>query len=189
MAKVVGPSSRQQEAWRLMLELFFAHRGEAARDRAGVRARAAAGLRAPAPAARRADEALRPAPALHCDNSSVTGIADRLEKAGLAERRPHPTDRRVKTLALTERGKVDPQALQGPHRHRARARSRTSPTTTPRFWWTSCVEIRAAAPKLVGAEPRSSVAAVSEALTRTRLSANGSSRPRATPSSTVVAAS
>jgi DNA-binding MarR family transcriptional regulator len=43
---------------------------------------------------------------LRCDNSSVTGIADRLEKAGLAERRAHPTDRRVKTLALTERGVV-----------------------------------------------------------------------------------
>jgi MarR family transcriptional regulator, organic hydroperoxide resistance regulator len=41
---------------------------------------------------------------LHCDNSNVTGIADRLEAAGLAERRPHPSDRRVKTLVLTERG-------------------------------------------------------------------------------------
>ena len=28
------------------------------------------------------------ATALRCDNSSVTGIADRLEAAGLAERRP-----------------------------------------------------------------------------------------------------
>ena len=28
MAKVALPSSRQQEAWRLMLELFFAHRGQ-----------------------------------------------------------------------------------------------------------------------------------------------------------------
>jgi DNA-binding MarR family transcriptional regulator len=41
---------------------------------------------------------------LRCDNSNVTGIADRLEAAGLAERRPHPTDRRVKTLVLTEHG-------------------------------------------------------------------------------------
>jgi MarR family transcriptional regulator, organic hydroperoxide resistance regulator len=41
---------------------------------------------------------------LHCDNSNVTGLADRLEAAGLAERRPHPSDRRVKTLVLTERG-------------------------------------------------------------------------------------
>jgi DNA-binding MarR family transcriptional regulator len=41
---------------------------------------------------------------LHCDNSNVTGIADRLEAAGLIERRPSETDRRVKTLALTARG-------------------------------------------------------------------------------------
>jgi DNA-binding MarR family transcriptional regulator len=41
---------------------------------------------------------------LHCDNSNVTGIADRLEAAGLVERRPLPSDRRVKTLVLTERG-------------------------------------------------------------------------------------
>jgi DNA-binding MarR family transcriptional regulator len=44
------------------------------------------------------------AQALHCDNSNVTGIADRLEAAGLAERHAHPGDRRVKTLMLTERG-------------------------------------------------------------------------------------
>ena len=31
------------------------------------------------------------AQALHCDNSNVTGIADRLEAAGLAERRAHPS--------------------------------------------------------------------------------------------------
>jgi DNA-binding MarR family transcriptional regulator len=41
---------------------------------------------------------------LHCDNSNVTGIVDRLEAAGLAERRAHPTDRRVKAVALTELG-------------------------------------------------------------------------------------
>ena len=36
----------------------------------------------------------------------MTGIADRLEEAGLAERQAHPTDRRVKTLVLTQRGEV-----------------------------------------------------------------------------------
>jgi DNA-binding MarR family transcriptional regulator len=44
------------------------------------------------------------ATALHCDNSNVTGIVDRLEAAGLAERRPHERDRRVKAVALTPRG-------------------------------------------------------------------------------------
>jgi MarR family transcriptional regulator, organic hydroperoxide resistance regulator len=41
---------------------------------------------------------------LHCDNSNITGIADRLEAAGLVERRPAENDRRVKTLSVTPRG-------------------------------------------------------------------------------------
>jgi MarR family transcriptional regulator, organic hydroperoxide resistance regulator len=44
------------------------------------------------------------ADALHCDNSNVTGIVDRLEAAGLAERRPSERDRRVKAVVLTEKG-------------------------------------------------------------------------------------
>jgi DNA-binding MarR family transcriptional regulator len=106
MAKVVGPASRQQEAWRLMLELFFSHRGQllAIAQEFGLAPQQAFALQRLQP-----DEPLKLsdlATALHCDNSSVTGIADRLEKAGLAERQAHPTDRRVKTLALTERGKL-----------------------------------------------------------------------------------
>jgi DNA-binding MarR family transcriptional regulator len=41
---------------------------------------------------------------LMCDNSNVTGIVDRLEALGLAERRPAERDRRVKAVALTEQG-------------------------------------------------------------------------------------
>jgi MarR family transcriptional regulator, organic hydroperoxide resistance regulator len=44
------------------------------------------------------------AEALHCDNSNVTGIVDRLEDRGLVERRSAMHDRRVKMLAVTERG-------------------------------------------------------------------------------------
>jgi DNA-binding MarR family transcriptional regulator len=44
------------------------------------------------------------AEALHCDNSNITGIVDRLEAAGLAERRAHERDRRVKAVVLTEKG-------------------------------------------------------------------------------------
>jgi DNA-binding MarR family transcriptional regulator len=44
------------------------------------------------------------ADALHCDNSNVTGIVDRLEAAGLAERRPDERDRRVKAVVLTDKG-------------------------------------------------------------------------------------
>ncbi|MGH2969794.1 MAG: MarR family winged helix-turn-helix transcriptional regulator [Solirubrobacteraceae bacterium] len=44
------------------------------------------------------------ATALQCDNSNVTGIVDRLEAAGLAERRAAERDRRVKTVVLTPHG-------------------------------------------------------------------------------------
>ena len=39
-----------------------------------------------------------------CDASYVTSLADALEERGLVERRPHPTDRRVKMIVLTEEG-------------------------------------------------------------------------------------
>jgi len=41
---------------------------------------------------------------LHCDNSNVTGIVDRLETRGLVERRSSEHDRRVKHLVVTEAG-------------------------------------------------------------------------------------
>lgn len=46
------------------------------------------------------------AQALHCDNSNVTGIVDRLERRGLVERRPAEHDRRVKHLVITESGRA-----------------------------------------------------------------------------------
>lgn len=42
---------------------------------------------------------------LSCDPSNVTSFVDRLEEAGLIERRVDPDDRRVKTLAITGRGR------------------------------------------------------------------------------------
>jgi DNA-binding MarR family transcriptional regulator len=39
-----------------------------------------------------------------CDASNVTWLVDRLEEHGLAERRAHPTDRRVRAVALTKKG-------------------------------------------------------------------------------------
>lgn len=42
---------------------------------------------------------------LGIDASYVTTIADQLEEKGLIERRPHPTDRRIKSLALTPEGR------------------------------------------------------------------------------------
>jgi MarR family transcriptional regulator, organic hydroperoxide resistance regulator len=43
---------------------------------------------------------------MHCDPSFVTLVADMLEKRGLARREPHPADRRVKNLVLTEDGQA-----------------------------------------------------------------------------------
>jgi len=39
-----------------------------------------------------------------CDASTATWIVDRLEAKGVAERRAHPTDRRVKLVVLTSTG-------------------------------------------------------------------------------------
>lgn len=44
------------------------------------------------------------ADAWQCDASTVTWIIDRLDEAGYVERRQHETDRRAKTVTLTERG-------------------------------------------------------------------------------------
>lgn len=44
------------------------------------------------------------ADALHCDASNATWLVDRLEERALVERGTVPTDRRVKTVALTPLG-------------------------------------------------------------------------------------
>src|SRR5918997_127300 len=53
----------------------------------------------------------RPLPArdlaeqLGCDRSNVTALVDKLEQAGLVERRVDPADRRQKTLVVTDAGR------------------------------------------------------------------------------------
>ncbi|MGH2953757.1 MAG: MarR family winged helix-turn-helix transcriptional regulator [Solirubrobacterales bacterium] len=44
------------------------------------------------------------ADAMHCDNSNITGIVDRLEERGLAQRLVAEHDRRVKLIAATPDG-------------------------------------------------------------------------------------
>jgi DNA-binding MarR family transcriptional regulator len=39
-----------------------------------------------------------------CDPSNATWVVDRLEKRGFAERRSHPSDRRIKLVVLTSQG-------------------------------------------------------------------------------------
>ncbi len=47
------------------------------------------------------------------DSATMTGLLDRLEHAGLVERRSHATDRRINRVVLTERGRE----LQAPLDH------------------------------------------------------------------------
>ena len=105
MAEVVVPSA-QQQAWKLLLGVFLEQRSRmlsAAQEFGLAPQQGFAMLRLKTDEPTTMSEL---AQALRCDNSNVTGIADRLEAAGLAERRAHPSDRRVKTLVLTERGAV-----------------------------------------------------------------------------------
>ena len=59
------------------------------------------------------------AEALVCDASNVTGIVDKLESRGLIARQGTDHDRRVKQLAVTERGRAHPR--QAGRRHHAPA--------------------------------------------------------------------
>src|SRR3954454_14651839 len=104
-----SPATRRRpspasEAWALMHELFHASR------RGFLAVASEFDLSPPQVRALGVLDPDRPVPmselagALHCDNSNVTGIVDRLEDRGLVERRSAAHDRRVKMLAVTERG-------------------------------------------------------------------------------------
>jgi DNA-binding MarR family transcriptional regulator len=104
MATEVEDLSPAEEAWSLMSQLFW-----------GLRPRmlsiaAEFGLTPPQLFALRVLDPERPVPMrelaaqLHCDSSNVTGLVDRLTAQGLVERREAPGDRRVRMLAVTERG-------------------------------------------------------------------------------------
>ncbi len=98
------PVSPVSEAWSLMQALLQSSR------RRFLAVAAEFDLSPPQVMALKSLDPERPLPmsqlaeALHCDNSNVTGIVDRLEDRGLVERRSATHDRRVKMLAVTERG-------------------------------------------------------------------------------------
>ena len=96
-----------RQAWSALAGVFF---GDEMHDRFH-RATAAAGL--PHPGALKAlltlDDENPPsmgylAEVMRCDASYITALVDALEDLGYVERRPSPTDRRVKLVALTARG-------------------------------------------------------------------------------------
>src|SRR5438552_9042134 len=95
-----------QEAWRSMLDLLFSGQVHGCMQKAC----GAVGL---SPGALKTLFKLEPGEGISMrdladqwgfDASYVTSLADALEERGLVERRPHPTDRRVKMLVLTDKG-------------------------------------------------------------------------------------
>src|SRR3954452_18903363 len=93
-----------REAWRLFWRIFMEdkRRRGAILSELGIHPQQAMAIGSLTPGEPMPMSAL--AEALHCDNSNITGIVDRLEAAGLAERRPDERDRRVKAVVLTEKG-------------------------------------------------------------------------------------
>ncbi|HWB23001.1 MAG TPA: MarR family transcriptional regulator [Gaiellaceae bacterium] len=96
--------SAAREAQRLFFEIGMVERARVAKalGKLGLTFVQAHALRTLDPERPLAMSAL--AELLVCDASNVTGIADRLELRGLIERRSADGDRRVKALALTQKG-------------------------------------------------------------------------------------
>jgi DNA-binding MarR family transcriptional regulator len=97
-------TSAAQEAWAAISELFWDLRPRMAAVAAEF------GLTPPQMFALKVLDPDHPIPMselagkLHCDNSNVTGLIDRLTAQGLVERRDAPHDRRVRMLAVTREG-------------------------------------------------------------------------------------
>jgi DNA-binding MarR family transcriptional regulator len=96
-------ASDAAEAWALIGELFFQH----ARPRMlGLSQEFE--LSPPLTMVLRLLDEPKPMGALaqlmHCDNSNMTGLVDRLEERDLVERTQADGDRRVRLIALTDRG-------------------------------------------------------------------------------------
>src|SRR5712691_9838911 len=104
-ARLAGSVSAADQAWALLLQIGFelvsAHFAAAVAelDLAPAQARALHELDLERPVSMR-----ELAERLRSDPSNITGLVDRLEARGLVERRPDPTDRRIKGLALTPSG-------------------------------------------------------------------------------------
>ena len=104
-ARLAGSVALADQAWALLLQVGFelvsAHFAAtvAELDLAPAQARALHELDLDRPISMR-----ELAERLKSDPSNLTGLIDRLEARGLVERRPDPTDRRIKGLALTAAG-------------------------------------------------------------------------------------
>ncbi len=103
MATTAPSPAAAHEAWGAVYELFSRYRPVM------LAMQAEYGLKPPMVFALKELDSPQPmgkiAKVLHCDNSAVTWITDRLEERGLVERQADPGDRRVKLLALTDEGR------------------------------------------------------------------------------------
>ena len=103
MSVETSPTTAEQ-AWALVARLFFEHGRPKMMD-----ANQELELSPPQGIVLRFLDEPRPmgelAALMRCDNSNMTGIVDRLEERGLVERAAAERDRRVKLIALTERGR------------------------------------------------------------------------------------
>jgi DNA-binding MarR family transcriptional regulator len=102
---VSGPDDQlAADAWRPLYELFLAEHERHLAWATGLGA-SPGDLKAVMHLEPGRGESMRSlADTWRCDASTVTWIVDRLEKQGLAERRPHERDRRVKEVVLSPRG-------------------------------------------------------------------------------------
>ena len=112
--KALGRPNKEQLAeavWQAMLDYSFAHRektlgvaAELGLTPGHVKCLFALDPEAPCSMGELAE-------AQGCDPSSATWLVDRLEERGLVERRPHPRDRRVKSVVLTSAGETTKKSL------------------------------------------------------------------------------
>ncbi len=101
------PSSDARRAWRAVQEIQLHGEGQnrlaracAHHDLAPSSVKALLRLSGSKPTAMR-----ELATAFACDASYITAVVDALEQRELATREPHPTDRRIRTVVLTPRGR------------------------------------------------------------------------------------
>jgi DNA-binding MarR family transcriptional regulator len=110
--KAVAADDELRLAWRLLMEQVLDQRWRWSEVAAklGISQAALRALLAVDPDEPRPMREL--AVAMNCDASYITAMVDDLERAGYAERRAGVADRRVKTVALTPKGRDALQVVQ-----------------------------------------------------------------------------
>ena len=99
-----GAADHGREAWILLLNLLRADQGPLLKIWAEFDLSSAQGELLCSLEPEETAAMVSIARTLHCHDSNVTGLVDRLEQRGLIERRSDPKDRRVKLIALTKEG-------------------------------------------------------------------------------------